>query len=156
MHMAFTLRSSAFENSQPIPPRYTADGDNLSPPLEWSDPPPETKSFALIVEDPDAPTGTFRHWGLYKIDGTRRVLPEGVGHGTKTEGLGSGINDFGHPRYDGPAPPHGHGVHHYHFRLFALDDEVLSQVPKASVEDIKKAAQDHALAEAELVGTYQR
>lgn len=154
--MPFSLRSPSFQNNKPIPRRYTADGENLSPPLEWSDPPPGTKSFALIVEDPDAPSGLFRHWGLYNVAGSRRMLPEGVAHGAKTEDLGLGVNDFGHPRYDGPAPPRGHGVHHYHFRLFALDTESLTQAPKMSVEDVKKVAEEHALAEADLVGTYER
>jgi Raf kinase inhibitor-like YbhB/YbcL family protein len=94
--------------------------------------------------------------GLFNIMESRRLLPEGVGHGVKAEDLGAGINDFGRPRYDGPAPPEGHGVHHYHFRLFALDTEKLSQAPKATVEEIKAATQDHALAAAELVGTYER
>jgi len=154
--MPFSLKSPSFQNDQPIPPRYTADGDNLSPPLEWSEPPPGTQSFALIVEDPDAPSGMFRHWGVYNIPGARRTLPEGAGHGARTEGMGQGVNDFGHPRYDGPAPPRGHGVHHYHFRLLALDTESLTQAPRMSIEDIKKAAQAHALATAELVGTYER
>lgn len=153
--MSFSLRSPAFQNGELIPRRYTADGDNVSPPLEWSDPPPGTRSFALIVEDPDAPSGTFRHWGVYNIPGTRRALPEGAEH-ARAEGLGLAINDLGNARYDGPVPPRGHGVHHYHFRLFALDTESLAQAPKLSVEDIGKAAQEHALAEAELVGNYER
>ena len=102
--MTFSLRSSAFSKGEPIPAKYTADGENLSPPLEWSDPPAGTKSFALIVEDPDTPSGMFRHWGLYNIMGERTLLPEGVGHGPKTEKLGKGVNDFGEPRYGGPAP----------------------------------------------------
>src|SRR5712672_785482 len=111
--MVFQLKSPAFGNAEPIPQKYTADGENLSPPLEWSDPPAGTKSFALIVEDPDAPSGMFRHWGLYNIMGERTLLPEGVGHGPKTEKLGKAVNDFGEPRYRGPAPPKGHGTHHY-------------------------------------------
>ncbi len=136
--------------------KYTGDGENLSPPLEWSDPPAGTKSFALVVEDPDAPSGTFRHWGLYNIMAERRALPEGVGHGVKMEVLGMGVNDFGKPRYGGPAPPKGHGTHHYHFKLAALDVEVLTRKPKATVEDIWKMAQPHILGETELVGTYAR
>ena len=77
--MPFELKSPAFSNEQRIPVKYTGDGENLSPPLEWSDPPPGTKSFALVVEDPDAPSGIFRHWGLYNIMAERRMLPEGVG-----------------------------------------------------------------------------
>ncbi len=154
--MAFELRSPAFEPGGRIPPRYARDGENLSPPLEWHDAPAETKSFALIVEDPDAPAGTFRHWGLYNIMGERKLLPEGIGRGVKTEDLGMGINDFGNMRYDGPQPPRGGGTHHYHFRLAALDVESLSQKPQMRVEEIWRAAKGHVLAEAELVATYER
>ena len=154
--MAFALKSPVFGPGEPIPRKYTLDGENVSPPLEWSDAPTGTKSFALIVEDPDAPMGTFRHWGLYNIMAERTVLPEGMGHGIKTEDLGFGVNDFGHPRYEGPQPPQGHGTHHYHFRLAALDVEGLTQAPKARIADIWEAAKDHVLAETELVGTYER
>src|SRR5438552_4590883 len=119
--MAFALASPAFSNGGKIPLKYTLDGDNLSPPLEWRDAPPGTKSFALVVEDPDAPNGTFRHWALYNISGNRDDLPEGVG------GADLGVNDFGHRRYDGPRPPKGDGKHHYHFRIAALDVEKLVQ-----------------------------
>lgn len=152
--MTFSLKSPAFGNQQPIPKKYTADGENLSPPLEWSDPPPGTRSFALVVEDPDAPSGTFRHWGLYNIAGARTRLPEGVN--ATTDHLGLGVNDFGKPRYGGPAPPKGHGVHHYHFKLAALDVETLSQAPNMPIAEIWKAAQSHMLGQAELIGTYAR
>jgi Raf kinase inhibitor-like YbhB/YbcL family protein len=154
--MEFALRSPAFGAGRPIPVRYTADGENISPPLEWSDPPPGTKSFALIVEDPDAPSGMFYHWGLYNIAGGCRALPEGMGQGASTGNVGVGVNGFNHSRYDGPAPPKGHGKHRYRFRLFALPVEGLSLGPRASVADIERAARGRALAEAELVGTYQR
>ena len=155
--MAFELSSPAFLDGHPIPRKYTQDGDNLSPPLEWREAPRGTRSFVLIVEDPDARRGTtFRHWGLYNIDANRDLLPEGVGHSVKTEDLGMGVNDFGHPHYDGPAPPKGHGLHHYHFKLAALDTDTLSQAPKARAEDIWEMAQDHLLAQAELIGTYER
>ncbi|MDE2471554.1 MAG: YbhB/YbcL family Raf kinase inhibitor-like protein [Bradyrhizobium sp.] len=154
--MTFSLTSPAFRNGDQIPAKYTGDGENVSPPLAWSDAPAGTKSFALVVEDPDAPSGTFHHWGLYNIMGERSILPEAVGHGAKTEKLGKGVNDFGEPRYGGPAPPKGHGTHHYHFKLAALDVEELSRVPKMSIDDIWKAAEKHMLAQAELVGTYSR
>jgi Raf kinase inhibitor-like YbhB/YbcL family protein len=156
MVMTFSLTSPAFRDGEQIPTKYTGDGENVSPPLAWSDAPAGTKSFALIVEDPDAPSGTFRHWGIYNIMGERSTLPEGVGHGAKTEKLGKGVNDFGEPRYRGPAPPKGHGTHHYHFKLAALDVEELSRAPKLPVEDVWKAAEKHMLAQADLVGTYSR
>ena len=154
--MTFRLRSPAFDDGNAIPAKYTADGEDLSPPVEWQDPPPGTKSFVLIVDDPDAPSGVFRHWGLYNISAERDRLPEGVGHGVKTEDLGLGVNDFGEPRYRGPAPPKGHGIHHYRFKLAALDVERLTQAPTASVADVWKAAQKHVVGQAELVGTYAR
>jgi Raf kinase inhibitor-like YbhB/YbcL family protein len=154
--MAFVMNSPAFGDGDPIPPKFTRDGDNLSPPLEWRDPPPGTKSFLLMVDDPDAPSGVFRHWGVYNIAPDRSALPEGVGHGVKTESLGHGVNDFGNPRYDGPSPPPGHGTHHYHFRLAALDTPRLSLAPEARVVDVWAAARPHMLGEAELVGTYER
>lgn len=156
--MAFSLTSPAFRNGERIPSEYTADGANFSPPLQWSDPPQGTRSFALVVEDPDAPSGTFRHWGLYNIMGERTLLPEGLGAGgkAKSEAMGKGVNDFGEPHYHGPAPPKGHGTHHYHFKLAALDVETLSKAPKLAAADIWKAAEKHMLGQAELVGTYSR
>ena len=154
--MAFTLSSPAFRNGGKIPAKYTADGENLSPPLAWSGVPAGTRSFALIVEDPDASAGTFRHWGLYNIMGARSMLPEAVEHGVKTEPLGHAVNDFGHRRYDGPAPPEGHGTHHYRFRLAALDVEDLPERPDADVTALWERARPYMLAEAELVGVYQR
>lgn len=154
--MAFTLRSPAFDEGGAIPRRHARDGDNLSPPLEWSGAPEGTRSFALIMEDPDAPAGLFRHWGLYHIAAGRSLLPEAVGAGAKTEDLGHGINDFGALKYDGPEPPPGDGPHRYVFRLAALDVERLTQAPKMQVAEIWEAAQQHLLASAELTGTYER
>jgi Raf kinase inhibitor-like YbhB/YbcL family protein len=154
--MTFALTSPAFGDGQPVPPRYTQDGQNLSPPLEWSDPPPQAKSFVLVVEDPDAPSGTFRHWGLYNIGRGRDRLPEGVGHGVPTEDLGTAVNDFGHPHYDGPAPPQGDKPHRYVFRLAAVDVDGISQAPNLSVAEAWEAAQAHILAQAELTGVYAR
>src|SRR5258708_35638904 len=102
--MLFRVRRPLCGNAEPIPRKYPADGENLSPPLEWSDPPPGTKSFALIVEDPDAPSGVFRHWGIYNIMPARQQLPEGIG-GQKMGGTGAATNDFREARYRGPAPP---------------------------------------------------
>jgi Raf kinase inhibitor-like YbhB/YbcL family protein len=153
--MAFTLESPAFRNGGEIPRKYARSGENVPPPLTWKDVPSGTKSLALVVEDPDAPSGTFRHWGIYDIAPERSQLLEGTTAGATTEKLGHGVNDFGNPHYDGPQPPKGHGVHHYHFRLAALDVDALHLGPKAKVDDILGKAQPHVLAEAELVGTYE-
>lgn len=154
--MTFALRSPAFADGERIPPRYSRDGENLSPPLQWQDAPAGVKSFALVVEDPDAPSGTFRHWAVYDIDPQRDILAEGTTADAKTESLGHGINDFGNPHYDGPQPPPGHGLHHYHFKLLALDVETLHLDRKAPVDEVMKRAQPHILEQAELVGTFER
>lgn len=151
--MAFELKSSAFRDNQPIPQKYTADGDDVSPPLEWSGVPDGTKSFALVVEDPDAPSGTFRHWALYNIKPDAHHLTEGHGNREKTA---TAVNDFGDRGYRGPAPPPGHGTHHYHFKLAALDIDSLGPPPDADVEEVWRIASNHALGVAELTGTYQR
>jgi Raf kinase inhibitor-like YbhB/YbcL family protein len=147
--MSFRLTSSAFENQGRIPRAYAQEGDNISPPLAWSDPPEGAKSFALIVEDPDAPSGLFTHWAAYDLDAKISKLPESA------SGFMQAANDMGHARYDGPAPPVGHGPHHYRFRLFALDVPSLD-LPEPSYRDIRKAARIHAIGEAELVGIYER
>lgn len=145
--MPFSLKCPAFGNRQAIPRKYTGDGEDVSPPLSWSDAPAGTKSFVLMVEDPDAPSGTFRHWGIYDLTGSH--LPEGARGATVT-------NDFGERGYRGPAPPRGHGTHHYHFKLIALDVDRLAVPPHAKVADLRKVAKGHILGEAELIGTYSR
>ncbi|MDQ2762002.1 MAG: YbhB/YbcL family Raf kinase inhibitor-like protein, partial [Pseudomonadota bacterium] len=152
--MAFVLRSPVFNDGDEIPSRYTNEGANVSPPLEWSGAPDGTRSFVLVMEDPDAPGGMFHHWGLYDIEGARTMLPEAIGHGVKTETMGHGVNDFEHPRYDGPAPPEEDTPHRYVFRLGALDLEVPTRAPKRLVADIWESAQPHLLGEAVLTGTY--
>ena len=153
--MPLTITSPAFKHGEVIPTRHTRDGDNLSPPLEWRDAPPETKSFVLIVEDPDAPSGTFRHWAMYNIPASETGLPEGAS-GQGRSGVGEGVNGFRNTRYDGPQPPKGYGPHHYHFRLAALDAERLDMPASAKAEDIWAKAQPHIIAEAEMVGVYER
>jgi Raf kinase inhibitor-like YbhB/YbcL family protein len=153
--MPLTITSPAFRNGEVIPTRHTRDGENLSPPLEWRDAPPETKTFVLIVEDPDAPSGTFRHWAVYNIPASEAGLPEGASS-QELRGVGEGVNGFRNARYDGPQPPKGHGPHHYHFRLAALDVPQLKVPTSAKAEDIWTRAQPHIIAEAEVVGTYER
>lgn len=150
--MAFALESPAFDDGDAIPDRHARGGQNVSPPLLWKEPPSGTKSYLLVVEDPDAPSGMFRHWGVCDIEAGRDRLPEGGG----IEGLRNGVNDFGNARYDGPQPPRGHGVHHYHFRLFALDAETLDCDERAGIADMLARARPHVIGEARLVGTYER
>jgi Raf kinase inhibitor-like YbhB/YbcL family protein len=149
--MAFTLESPAFRNGARIPEKYARKGQNLSPPLGWRGAPPGTKSFALIVEDPDAPSGTFYHWALYDIPPGQSQLPEGA----PPDRFGHGINDFGDPDYDGPQPPKGHGPHHYRFRLLALDVDRLDIGKKAPIRELLARVRPHALGEADLVGIYE-
>ena len=145
-----TLTSDAFQNGQPIPQIYSCDGANRSPALHWSDPPAGTKSFALVIDDPDAPKGTFRHWGVYDIPASARGIAAGQHIGTEVN------NDGGQPGYTGPCPPKGHGVHHYHFKLFALGVDKLALKSGAKVADVENAASPHAIAQGELIGTYER
>jgi Raf kinase inhibitor-like YbhB/YbcL family protein len=152
--MMLELSSPAFAEGSTIPKKYGGDGENLSPPLKWSGAPRETRSFALICEDPDAPSGTFRHWAVANIDAARTDLPEGAG--TQPSGCVFARNDFGHAAYDGPAPPRGHGLHHYHFKLAALDTDRIDVPPNADALQLWLAVEPHIVAEAETVGTYQR
>lgn len=156
----FTLTSTAFEANQPVPRRYTGDGDDLSPPLAWLAPPAGTRELALIVDDPDAPTAEpWVHWLLYRLAPELTGLPEGVAPALRPavpRGACQGRNSW--PRgigYRGPAPPHGHGLHHYRFRLYALDAG-LNLEPGVDRQALDAAMAGHILAEAELVGTYQR
>lgn len=153
--MSLSVASPVFREGQPIPQRYSKDGGNVSPPLQWRDAPRNTRSFAVIVEDPDAPRGTFRHWAVYNVPPAYQGLGEGSGSPHAGGPLGMAVNDFGNRGYDGPQPPHGHGVHHYHFRLLALDVPELSLPARAKVEDVLDAAQAHVIEEAETVGTFQ-
>lgn len=150
------LTSSAFENNARIPRRYSGEGEDVSPPLSWDGAPENTKSLVLVCEDPDAPRGTFRHWAAYDIAPDHTALPEAIAPSGAPDGIRQAINDFGRRGYGGPMPPKGHGPHHYHFRLFALDCEHLPLRPGASVADVRKAALAHRIAEAALTGLYER
>ncbi|MGB9601248.1 MAG: YbhB/YbcL family Raf kinase inhibitor-like protein [Limisphaerales bacterium] len=149
------LKSSAFANGQPIPVKYTGQGKDISPPLEWSDAPAGTKSFAIISDDPDAPVGVWVHWVIYDIPANVTKLDENVPtKETLPTGAKQGINDFGNVGYGGPMPPPGK-PHRYFFKLYALDT-VLNLKPRASKQQLLRAMQGHILAQAELMGTYQR
>ena len=144
------LTSDAFANGQPIPVRFTCDGQDEVPLLHWDEAPARTLSFALILSDPDAPGGTFRHWGVFDIPASARSIGGGQRIGSEVR------NDFGKAGYGGPCPPPGHGLHHYHFRLFALGTKSLGLSTSAKVVEVERAAQGRAIAEGELIGTYQR
>lgn len=145
-----TLTSDAFRDGQPIPVQYSCDGSNQAPALHWGEPPQGTESFALVIDDPDAPGGTFRHWGVYDIPASARSIGGGQYAGTEVN------NDKGTSGYTGPCPPKGHGVHHYHFRLFALDTDRLDVGSNAKVVDVENAANKRAIAQGELIGTFER
>lgn len=146
--MNLILTSSAFQEGRTIPVKYTCDGQNLSPPLSWSEVPAGTKSLALIVEDPDAPGGTFVHWVLYDLPGDLLALDEGAGIGVQ------GVNGFRKSGYGGPCPPRG-STHRYYFKLYALD-KVLGLKPGASKGDVEKAMQAHVLGWGQIMGKYGR
>lgn len=156
---AFTLSSPAFAMNQPVPRVYTADGRNVSPPLRWGDPPAGTRQWALMVDDPDAPQPEpWVHWLIYRIPSTARGLPEEVAPAERVAhppGALQGRNSWGRIGYGGPQPPRGHGVHHYHFRLYALDAE-LDLPPGADHVALRNAIRGHILIEAELIGLYER
>ena len=142
------LTSTAFQNGQAIAVQYSCDGADQPPPLAWGEPPAGTKSFALVVDDPDAPSGTFRHWAAYNIPPSARALEAGS--------FDEAINDFGKSGYGGPCPPKGHGPHHYRFKLFALDAARLDLGTGAKVADVEQQAEAHALGRGELTGVYER
>lgn len=150
------LISSDFSDGAKIPRVSTCEGEDASPALQWSDAPSETGSFALICNDPDAPAGVWRHWAAYDISPTVAELPRGAGRPGGKETFKQAINDFGRPGYGGPCPPRGHGVHHYRFSLLALGVDRLAAPHNAHCRDVEREARKHALAEAVLVGTYER
>ncbi|HLO89458.1 MAG TPA: YbhB/YbcL family Raf kinase inhibitor-like protein [Nostocaceae cyanobacterium] len=148
------LVSSAFENNSLIPPKYTCDGEDFSPPLSWDEVPPQTQSLVLIVDDPDAPIRTFVHWVIYDLPPTSRQLPEQIPQGkTINSGGVQGKNDFDKLGYGGPCPPSG--THRYFFHLYALDKK-LNLPSGASKSQILTAMDGHVLAKGELIGRYQR
>lgn len=152
--MTIQVTSPAFSEGEPIPSKYTCDGADISPPLQWRNLPEATQSLALICEDPDAPLGTWVHWVLYALPPSVTRLQEGV---PPTEVLDSGAkqgtNDFKRLGYGGPCPPRG--THRYFFRLYGLDTK-LDLGPGANKKDLVRAMEGHILAQGALMGTYQR
>lgn len=148
----FKLSSSAFEPGARIPKKCTGEGVDVSPALSWNGVPEGTVEFALICDDPDAPRKEpWVHWVLYKIPADCTSFSEG-----SVNGAIEGKNDFGRNGYGGPMPPPGHGVHHYHFKLYALDQPLALTKPGATKAEVLKAMQGHIIGQAELTGTYER
>jgi len=148
------LTSAAFSEAMRMPEQFTCEGADVSPPLQWSEPPARTRSFALILDDPDAPRGVFRHWALYDIPGQWRSLESGIE--AAAAGPPQARNDFGRIGYGGPCPPRGHGAHRYRFRLFAVDVSDLFVSTHPSIAELEKALKGHVLAEAVLTALYSR
>lgn len=149
--MAFTLSTPAFVAGGDIPREYTCDGDNVPPPLVWTEAPKGTRSFVLIVDDPDAPNGTFTHWVVFDIPGHRSDLPSGA----RSDAVGlAGRNSAGDTGYTGPCPPSG--THRYFFRLSAVDVETLGLASGASRKRIEESLAGHTVGECSLMARYAR
>ncbi|MCI2415029.1 MAG: YbhB/YbcL family Raf kinase inhibitor-like protein [Candidatus Aramenus sp.] len=141
---------SVFKNGEPIPTKYTCDGENVSPPLQW-DKVENAKTYAVIVEDPDAPGGTFYHWVIYNLK--VNSLPDGV---KRRSELGiQGLNDFGEVGYGGPCPPRTHGPHRYYFNVYALDIELPAK-RDVTAEKLKEMMNGHVIDRGSIMGTYKR
>jgi Raf kinase inhibitor-like YbhB/YbcL family protein len=151
--MAFDIQSEVFDHEDAIPARYTCDGDDISPPLSWADPPDGTESFALISDDPDAPAGTWVHWVVYNLPADTRSLAPGIMGDADLPGEAQhGQNSWRRRDYGGPCPPGG--THRYFFKLYALDTTL--DLTAASKQQLLDAMAGHILAQAELMGTYSR
>jgi Raf kinase inhibitor-like YbhB/YbcL family protein len=148
------LTSPAFTAGTVVPEMYTCKGKNISPELMWSDPPAGTQSLVLIVEDPDAPHGTYTHWVVYNIPARTQTLPANFSAIGAGDGLMQGSNDFGKASYGGPCPPDGDKPHRYYFRIYALDAR-LNLKPGASRAEVEEAMLDHIIGQGELMGKFQ-
>lgn len=152
--MSITVTSSAFSEGDDIPSMYTCDGENVSPPLQWSGIPGNAKSIALIVDDPDAPRGPFTHWVLYNVPKEMKELPEHMHlNAHLSDGSLQGVNDAGKTGYTGPCPPSG--THRYQFTVYALGIK-LALAARVHVGELRRAMQGHVLAEGRLTGKYTR
>lgn len=149
--MALKLVIAGFPENAAIPPKYTCDGQNVSPAVEWSGAPPQTKSFALILDDPDAPVGLFTHWLLWNIPASDHSLGE---HYHPSGAVTTGTNDFGNRGYGGPCPPRG--THRYYFKLYALDVPALEIHGNAKRADVDRALHGHVIEQSEYLGKYER
>jgi len=152
--MEIKITSSAFENGGLIPAKYTCDGEDISPPLQWDGVPEGARSIALICDDPDAPMGTFVHWVLFNLPAATKELTEDVpADKTLPNGVRQGITDFGRIGYGGPCPPSG--THRYFFKIYALDME-LALKAGAGKRELLKAMEGHILGQGQLIGKYKR
>ncbi len=153
--MSFQISSAAFSGGETIPKKFTCDGPDVSPQLNWKDAPPATQSFALIVDDPDAPAGVWVHWVLYNLPANARELPEGIEKQEQlSDGTLQGRNDFRKIGYAGPCPPRGK-PHRYYFKLYALDRK-LDLKPGATKAGLEAAMKGHILKQTDLIGRYGR
>ena len=155
--MALQITSPAFSQGGSIPSKYTCEGEDISPPLAWAGAPPNVKSYALIVDDPDAPDPAkpqrvYVHWVVYNIPPTATALPENASKKGLPKGAVQGKNDWGKPEYGGPCPPIGR--HRYFFKLYALDTELTGSL--AGKPEVERAMKGHIVASGELMGTYQK
>lgn len=155
--MSFSITSSAFAHEGEIPSKFTCQGDDCSPELEWTAGPANTRTYALIVDDPDAPDPqapkmTWVHWVLFNLPASTHALPESIQSSDLPTGTGQGINDWKRTGYGGPCPPIGR--HRYYFKLYALDTELGLRHP--TKPELEQAMQGHILAEAVLMGTYEK
>jgi Raf kinase inhibitor-like YbhB/YbcL family protein len=151
--MPFQIHAHTFHEGETIPKRHSGEGENLSPPLDWSDVPNYTRSFVLVADDPDAPAGTWDHWLIWDIPAKTSELPEGCQPGFA--GV-AGTNSFGALGYGGPMPPAGHGPHRYFFHLYALDISTLHVHQGARRAELERAMRGHVLEEACVMGRYER
>jgi Raf kinase inhibitor-like YbhB/YbcL family protein len=147
--MALQVSSPAFSDNATIPKKYTCDGQDVAPPLQWTGVPRQAKSVAVICDDPDAPVGVFTHWVLYNIPTSTNAIAERTQIGT------AGVNSFGKREFGGPCPPRKDQAHHYHFRMYALDVDSIGPAGMTR-EDVIKAMNGHILDEGDLIGTYKR
>jgi hypothetical protein len=153
--MPLELKSPDFSSGGIIPKQFTCDGADMSPALEWNDPPAATKSFALVADDPDAPVGTWVHWVLFNLPASARSLAQNIPKKEQmVDGSFQGRNDFGKIGYGGPCPPPGK-PHRYFFKLYAVDTK-LNLKPGANKKDVERAIQGHILAQGEWMGRYAR
>lgn len=154
--MALEIKSSAFEDGGFIPADYTCKGKDVSPPLSWTGAPAQTKSLAIICDDPDAPMMTWVHWVIYNIPADITALEEGVPKSeTLPNGAAQGITDFRKVGYGGPCPPPG-APHRYFFKLYALDTKLGLEAGRATKKALLKAMEGHILAEAQIIGRFKR